>query len=607
MFSYFIIMATVGVPLFFIELSLGQFTSCGPLFCWEMAPFFKGIGFAMAIVSSLLVTYYNVIIAWCIFYLFASINTVLPWSKCEPEWASEFCIDDITIYNDPIQGKHNCTKIYNLTAAIDGVCYNYTTPYINKFGIEKNYHVHGIWNKTLALEQNPAKKPILASEDYLNGYALGTYYSRGIDNLSIPKYEIVFASLLSWMIVIVSLIKGVKAAGKIVYVTVLGPYVVLAILFINGLLLEGNYEGLEFYILKLNASRLSDISVWKDAASQVFFSVSTTFGGLIELSSYNKFHNDCLRDTLFICVINALTTLFAGFVVFSHIGYLARQLQTSITGVAQNGVTLAFVIYPEVFARMQGSVFWSLIFFLTLIAIGLDSLFGLTQTITTSIFYEFPKLRNRNVLVTVGLTGSFFLLGLPMTCYGGVYLLQIVDYYAIGWNALIVAFCELLCISYVYGFFRYAEDIGIMLGETTCWIIPWNKYKWYWIAMWAGFAPLTIILVIGFFVADNQAGEQLFLGDYVYPSWATVLGWLMSLSSIFGLCFLPLTTLVIQVFKQTDIKSMFKPTRKWGPYLPEHRELMGNYVSPDDYDKDPWNTIIKSDSQSSTMTGKSVD
>jgi hypothetical protein len=32
----------VGIPLFYLELAIGQFTSSGPLTCWDFAPIFKG-------------------------------------------------------------------------------------------------------------------------------------------------------------------------------------------------------------------------------------------------------------------------------------------------------------------------------------------------------------------------------------------------------------------------------------------------------------------------------------------------------------------------------------------------------------------------------------
>lgn len=42
--------------------------------------------------------------------------------------------------------------------------------------------------------------------------------------------------------------------------------------------------------------------VWGDAAIQIFYSLSAAWGGLITLSSYNKFNNNCLRWALiYIC------------------------------------------------------------------------------------------------------------------------------------------------------------------------------------------------------------------------------------------------------------------------------------------------------------------
>lgn len=44
----------------------------------------------MVIISTFVAIYYNVIIAYALYYLFASFQKVLPWSDCF-SWADEFC------------------------------------------------------------------------------------------------------------------------------------------------------------------------------------------------------------------------------------------------------------------------------------------------------------------------------------------------------------------------------------------------------------------------------------------------------------------------------------------------------------------------------------
>ncbi len=66
----------------------------------------------------------------------------------------------------------------------------------------------------------------------------------------------------------ISLFKGVKSSGKVVWVTATMPYVLLTILLVRGVLLPGAVEGITFYLVP-KLDKLADPSVWVDAAVQV--------------------------------------------------------------------------------------------------------------------------------------------------------------------------------------------------------------------------------------------------------------------------------------------------------------------------------------------------
>ena len=118
------------------------------------------------------------------------------------------------------------------------------------------------------------------------------------------------------------MVQGITESGKIVYITAIFPYVVLIIFFFRGITLKGASDG----ILHLFTPRwdiLMDPVVWLEAGTQIFFSLGLAFGGLIAFSSYNPANNNCYRDAIIVSFTNCGTSMFAGVVVFSIIGFKA--------------------------------------------------------------------------------------------------------------------------------------------------------------------------------------------------------------------------------------------------------------------------------------------
>ena len=54
------------------------------------------------------------------------------------------------------------------------------------------------------------------------------------EDMGSMRWEMVGCLALAWVIICLCMIKGVKSSGKVVYVTAIFPYIVLAILFVRG-------------------------------------------------------------------------------------------------------------------------------------------------------------------------------------------------------------------------------------------------------------------------------------------------------------------------------------------------------------------------------------
>ncbi|XP_014680190.1 PREDICTED: sodium-dependent serotonin transporter-like, partial [Priapulus caudatus] len=97
---YLLMLVLGGVPLLYLELIIGQFHRRGAIGVWKnITPIFKGIGFCSCFISYYVAFYYNVIISWSFYYLFASFTANLPWTSCGNAWNTEYCWNGTT-YNE---------------------------------------------------------------------------------------------------------------------------------------------------------------------------------------------------------------------------------------------------------------------------------------------------------------------------------------------------------------------------------------------------------------------------------------------------------------------------------------------------------------------------
>ena len=73
--------------------------------------FFSGVGISVVLITGCIVIYYNVVVAYCIFYFFASMTGTLPWTYCDQDWNTCYCRDSSMDINSTTPWE-NSTKLY---------------------------------------------------------------------------------------------------------------------------------------------------------------------------------------------------------------------------------------------------------------------------------------------------------------------------------------------------------------------------------------------------------------------------------------------------------------------------------------------------------------
>ncbi|XP_063055804.1 sodium-dependent dopamine transporter [Engraulis encrasicolus] len=429
---YLFFMVIAGMPLFYMELALGQYNRLGAAGVWKICPIFKGVGFTVILISLYVGFYYNVIISWALFYLFSSFTGDLPWVNCNNPWNSPNCSD--------------------------------------------------MWaNNTL----NDSQKTTPAAEYFERG-VLHLQESGGIENLGRPRWQLTSCLAVVIVILYFSLWKGVKTSGKVVWITATMPYVVLTVLLIRGVTLPGASAGIKAY-LSVDFYKLLKPQVWIEAATQICFSLGVGFGVLIAFSSYNKFSNNCYRDAIITSSINSLTSFFSGFVIFSFLGYMSHKHNIELNKVATDGPGLVFIIYPEAIATLWGSPVWAVIFFVMLVTLGIDSAMGGMESVITGLMDEFKCLHKHRELFTLFIVISTFLISLFCVTNGGIYVFTLLDHYAAGTSILFGVLIETIGISWLYGVDRFSDDIQEMIGQ---------RPGLYWRLCWKFVSPCFLLFMV---------------------------------------------------------------------------------------------------------------
>lgn len=495
---YLVVLFLVGRPIYYLEMVMGQFSSRGVVKIYDLSPAMRGIGVAQSIAMFIVMTYYTPVLAITFRYLVASFNAALPWAKCDPSWPN--CVD---------------------------------SDFVGQI----------VFNSSI--------KPKASAELYFQNSVMhqnGSLY----EGLGLPDWKLVLCLLFAWLCVATILIKGIKSSGKASYFLAIFPYVIILILFVHACTLDGAFNGILFFLTP-QWDQLLNVTVWYEAVTQCFFSLSVCFGGIIAYASFNNFSNNVYKDAIIISWLDTFTSIIAGCIVFGVIGNLAYVTeQQDIQEVVKSGAGLTFMTYPDAIAKFDWlPQLFSALFFLMLFIVGLGSNLGVTTSIVTAIKDQCPELKNWQVVSAVAVAGFSF--GIVYLTPGGLDFLDILDYYGAKYVTLTFAVLELATLAWIYGVDRICRDIKFMLGIET---------SLFWRICWGVVTPLVTVIILLLSFIDYEA--------FKVPVGYNILGWFIYIVAVLQLPGWALYATTRSSSKTLDswwasLKKSFRPLPEWGP------------------------------------------
>ncbi|XP_063689888.1 sodium- and chloride-dependent GABA transporter 1-like isoform X2 [Bolinopsis microptera] len=461
---YAIMLLVEGLPLFYLELALGQKMQMGFIKIWtSIRPYFKGIGIGQLIVCLQMTAYFPMVMTWCMYYFYLSFSSPLPWQECADK-------NDMCCMND--SAAH-------------------------------------LWYES-SLQATPS-----------------------IDDTGEFIPAIAGCWFIGWVLTYMCLFKGIQSSGKAAYFTATFPYVVLIALFIRGVTLEGAGNGIKVFFTP-DFEKLLDPFIWMDAAGQIFYSIGVGFGAIICFGSYNPVKNNCSRDALIISLVNCGTSVFAGIVVYSVLGFREAKLGIPVEDMT-GGPGLAFIAYPTAVAEMPLSQMWAAAFFFMMILLAIDSEFGVIEACVGPL-QDYPFFRQVRKEILCLLVCLFLcLVGLPMCTQSGLYVFVLWDTFSVALPLLFIGVAECIAIGWFYGLDKICDDIEYMTG---------SQPHVYWKICWKFVSPavITIILIASlvktclnppqyttYVGCDplNPTGSKDWTKDVPFTWWSQILGAVM--------------------------------------------------------------------------------
>ncbi|GJQ74572.1 hypothetical protein Trydic_g21433 [Trypoxylus dichotomus] len=548
LFQFFFLSLFIGMPLFTLQLCLGQQLGAGVIDMWRISPLFQGVGVSLLVSQALLGLYSITGVSWMFVYFRDSFITKMDKYR----WAEPF-IPYRKVTDQFVNISHKLSD--TIPDYLSGVVYQRT--------------------------------------NLVYGNVYGTI-----------KFQPAFNLAVVWMIVFVSLSKGLRSYGKVIYVFILLPVFATFILCakllgmmpperVNVIFPETSWS--EFF---------TNPKSWIAACQEVFLTWGLLGAAVMQIASHNKNKHLLQRDTSLIAVITfsvlTLTAFLANTCVqilhSKHYTYRPNSFEKMSTYTFMRNVKdplppslastpvrymvhnsyilgekvvrpgmdctsesgyqvlrLATELVPATFALLGSEIspFWAVLFYFILILFGIAQQLAIWHCVITGIMAIKSKvLKSWETTITFFSCACGFILGLPMTTELGIYVVYFLDVTVGGlWWLILVILLQIVAVFMVRGRPYSGDTVVTALFKPTTHSCLLNWAPALLSFTWNVVLPVVLmVFCVAFFKNGNF--RELFIWHHApsleyWPLWARQIGSMIQLLPV--LC-IPLVA-VIQSYR----------------------------------------------------------
>ncbi|XP_072039622.1 sodium- and chloride-dependent glycine transporter 1-like [Amphiura filiformis] len=531
--AYFIVMLIIAFPMLLLEMTIGQFHSAGYLSAWNMCPLAKGISFGILMLVIIACVYEHLFTTYHLIYAFFSVAWWgdLQWIGCHHWWNSKQCID-----------------VFSFAASNSSIA-----QYRENSSSSPSYLV-----------------PIPATKEFF-------------EFLQPP---LVFAMLTAWGVVILLTFLGAKEIGKLAYVLMPTPVLLLIPLIAQGAIDNPAAVDGIMACLYPDLNKALTFQFWQDAFHIVIWTFMSGSGVILSIASHNRFRNNCITDALTVTFVTFILHVISVLCFAMFFGYLVvvvkqgsgvEQIRAAVT----QGVEFSFVSMPDALASLEWAPIWCLVFFAFMYNMGICRSVFYVQAISVSLMdaFRLPHSWVFAILFFVPVSVICFLLGLPLTTQAGFYIAQALEEYTFKIPFFIALFSLPVLVIWVYGsipklrILKFPQEIRSMTGSFS------GCGQILFMIVWAVFIPL----VTGFWV--------LFYIGYLDIEKMPV--WLALVFILIGIVPIILCVIIVIIYQLCQFRNshsyfteMFwkaaQPSADWGPATEKHRLELGYRSTTED-------------------------